>query len=80
LLAGGGALERLAVTAGAWRTHPPTPTHAELAARQLLRRYGVVVRKAPLREKLPVRWRNLRGILTPGERVAPTVRAMVAVW
>jgi ATP-dependent Lhr-like helicase len=115
-----------------------SPEQTELVVRQLLRRYGVVVRKTLLREKLPLRWRelsrvlrrmelqgdvrggrfverfdgeqfalpdavtmlrkvaldendaiptiaaadplNLRGILTPGERVAPTARTMVALW
>jgi ATP-dependent Lhr-like helicase len=56
---------------GRWsclRTSEPTPTHTsstatpagdelhELAARQLLRRTGVVFRRTILREKLPVSW------------------------
>ncbi len=47
---------------GRWsrfRSEPPTAPPDEFAARQLLRRTGVVFRRTLLREKLPVSWSSL---------------------
>jgi ATP-dependent Lhr-like helicase len=70
-----GVMKRAPLTpAGRWsgfRTVPLAPfgggAEVEFAARQLLRRYGVVFRKAIERERIPVPWRDLVRVYRLGE-------------
>src|SRR5262249_5324160 len=55
-----------ALSAGRWSLLPRAsgdPVSTEFAARQLLRRTGVVFRKTLAREKLPVPWRDIARVL-----------------